>query len=162
MAFLIKQHQPTRKSTGQYDPVIAQTVRVEKSAATLPATTTQNIFTVSGGRVLVKGIIGEVTTAVQAQVCNLKVTVVPTTGTAYDVAANVDINADEIGTLYSVEGDGTALLTVSSGAIQAATGTGFIVSPGTIRIATSATNTGATKWTLYYEPLDPEARVASA
>jgi hypothetical protein len=69
--------------------VVDQWIVASKASATLPATTTQNLFTISGGRVLVKGLIGEVTTVVQAQACNLKVSVDPSGGgTTYDVAAN--------------------------------------------------------------------------
>jgi hypothetical protein len=140
--------------------VVDQWIVASKASATLPATTTQNLFTISGGRVLVKGLIGEVTTVVQAQACNLKVSVDPSGGgTTYDVAANLDINADEAGTLYSVEGDGTALLGASAGAVTTAIGNGFVCNPGTVLITTSATNTGATKWDLYYVPA---ARVVSA
>ena len=48
--------------------------RADKTSATLPASTTQNLFTIAGGRVLIKMLFGEVTTVVQAQACNLKVT----------------------------------------------------------------------------------------
>lgn len=137
--------------------------RVDKTSATLPATTTQNIFTVTGGRVLVTKLFGEVTTVVQAQVCNLKVTSAPTTGTAVDLAANLDINAKEAGTLFLVEGDGTALVGANAGAALSGVGdNGMVIPIGSIRIETSATNTGATKWTLYYIPLDDGATVASA
>lgn len=162
MAYLIKDNKPTQRSAAGQAPVLEQWVKVAKTAATLPATTTQNIFTVRGGRVLVKALIGEVTTAADATATNLKVTVVPTTGTASDIASNVAITSDEVGTLYSVEGDGTALLEQSSGYTETALGNGFIVSVGTIRIETSATNAGATKWDCYYLPLDKDAEVVSA
>lgn len=136
--------------------------RVDKASATLPATTTQNIFTVSGGRVLVPALFGEVTTVVQAQACNLKVTHAATAGGAVDLAANLDINAFALGRLFLVEGDGTALVS-NGGALLNAIGTpSMILSAGTVRIETSATNTGATKWTLWYVPLDLGATVVSA
>ena len=70
-------------------------VRVEKAAFTLPATTSTAIFTVAGGRVIVTSLIGEVTTAVQAQACNLNVTIDPTgAGAAADLVAATEINAD--------------------------------------------------------------------
>lgn len=142
---------------------IALGFRVSKAAATLPATTTQNIFTVSVGRVFVALLLGEVTTVVQTQVCNLKVTSAPTTGTAVDLASNLDISADEAGTLYLVEGDGTALVGANAGAALSGVGAmGCIVPIGTIRIETAATNTGATKWDIWYFPLDDGASIASA
>jgi hypothetical protein len=138
--------------------------RASKAAATLPASTTQNIFTISTGRCIVMLLLGEVTTAVQAQTCNLKVTSVPTTGTAVDVAANLDINGFEAGALLPVEGDGTALIGAAAGAgfAKALIHIPWVVPIGTLRIATSATNTGATKWDIWYFPLDDGASIASA
>lgn len=161
MAFLLKNHKASQ-NVGGFEPVLDQWIRVDKPAAALPATAAQDIFTVRGGRVLVKALIGEVTTVVQAQLNNLQVEAAPTTGTAVDIATDVDINADEVGTLYAVEGDGTALVAVSSGYAQAAQGNGFVLSPGKVRIRTSATSTGATKWSIYYLPLDPTSEIVSA
>ena len=133
----------------------------EKAAATLPATTTQTIFTVTGGRVLVTLLLGEVTTIIQAQANNLKVTSAPTVGTAVDLASNLDVNGKEAGTLLLVEGDGTALVGANAGAALNAVGIGAVVVPvGVIRIETSATNTGATKWHIRYIPIDVGATVA--
>ena len=138
-------------------------VQVSKSAATLPETTTQNIFTVTIGRVLVLLLIGEVTTIVQAQANNLKVTSAPTTGTAVDIASNLDVNAKEAGTLLLCELDGTALVGANAGAALSGVGLAYCVVPiGSIRIETSATNTGATKWDIWYVPLDVGAVIASA
>ena len=138
--------------------------RASKASATLPATTTQNIFTITGGRVLVTVMVGEITTIVQAQACTLKVTSVPTTGTAVDVASALDINGFEAGAILVVEGDGTALIGAAAGAghAPALNALPFILPIGTVRIATSATNTGATKWDVWYFPLDDGAAIASA
>lgn len=136
--------------------------RVDKAAAALPATTTQNIFTVSGGRVWAGLLFGEITTVVQAQACNLKVTLAATAGGNVDLAANLDINAFALGRLLLVEGDGTALVSNGGALLSGIGSAGMILSPGSVRIETSATNTGATKWTMYYVPLDIGAAVVSA
>ena len=153
--------------TNQYRDVfstIGLGFHAAKASATVPASTTQNIFTITGGRVLVTVLVGEVTTIIQAQACNLKVTSVPTTGSAVDVASNLDINGFEAGAILVCEGDGTALIGTSAGAgfAPALNALPFILPIGTVRIATSATNTGATKWDLWYFPLDEGATVASA
>lgn len=139
-------------------------VHVSKASATLPASTTQNLFTIAGGRVLVKMLVGEVTTVVQNQACTLKVSSVPTVGSAVDIASNLDINAFEAGGLLVVEGDGTALIGAAggAGAANAANALPFILPIGTVRITTGATNTGATKWDVWYKPLDAGARMVSA
>ena len=159
MAFMIKNKRQGKTSDPYYN-LVDQWIRVSKAAATLPASTTQTIFNVDNGNVLVKLLYGEVTTIVQAQANNLSVEAVPDTGTLLELASVLDINADEAGTIYMVEGDGTALVgTVAGGALNAV-GTGsFIVAPGVIRIVTSATNTGATKWEIFYIPLEDDAVV---
>ena len=142
---------------------LIQGYHVAKATATLPATTTQNIFTVTGGRCLVLLLLGEVTTIIQAQANNLKVTSAPTTGTAVDLASNLDVNAKEAGTLLLAELDGTALVGANAGAALSGVGQSACVVPiGSIRIETSATNTGATKWDIWYIPLDVGALIASA
>lgn len=134
--------------------------RVDKASATLPATGNQTLFTVSGGRVLMTLLFGEVTTTVQNQANNTKITSVPMVGTAVDLAANLDIANDELGTLYLVEGDGTALVGINAGAAYSAVGSNpVVIAPGVIRLTTAATNTGATKWQLWYFPLDAGATV---
>jgi hypothetical protein len=46
---------------------------VERATAALPATTTANIFTITGGRIIVRGLVGQVTTAIQAQANAVKI-----------------------------------------------------------------------------------------
>ena len=138
-------------------------IHVSKASATLPAGTTQDIFTVAGGRVLVRALIGEVTVEVGAGTTpDLQVQMDPTTGTTTDIATDVVIASDEVGTLYYVEGDGTALIPISSGYAQAAAGQGFILPIGTVQIVTSETTAGATKWDIWFLALDDGASVVSA
>lgn len=136
--------------------------KVSKAAANLPATTTQDIFVVSGGRVLVTLLTGEVTTVVQNQTCNLKVTHDATAGGDVDLASNLDIGNFAAGRLLLVEGDGTALVSNGGSILSGIGSAGFVVSEGEIHIETGATNTGATSWELWYFPLDDGASVASA
>jgi hypothetical protein len=139
-------------------------IRVQKASATVPATTTQNIFTVQGGKVLVKALVGEVTVAIGAGTTpDIKVTSVPTVGSATDVATDVVVGSAAVGATLSVEGDGTALVLVGGGGYALpANGMGFVVPAGILRMATTETTAGATKWDIWYVPLDPGARVVSA
>jgi hypothetical protein len=147
-------------------------IRVEKAAFTLPATASTEMFTVSGGRVVVTSLFGEVTTVVQSQACNLNVTIDPTgAGAAADLVAATEINGDAVGTFYSVSGIQAALLgTQKEGGTEVPThalakmpvGGGFLVPAGSIYLKTSATNTGATKWVMTYIPLDDGASVVAA
>lgn len=138
--------------------------RVDRATKNLPATAAEALFTIATGRVLVTLLLGEVTTVIQTQLCNTKVTVNPTTGTSGDVASNLDISADEAGTFYLVEGDGTALVGVSAGGSFFAAGAPapIVVPVGGIDLETGATNTGQVKWTLFYLPIDDGAVVTAA
>lgn len=136
--------------------------RASKASATVPQSAAQNIFTVSGGRVGVRALFGEVTVAIGAGTTpDLSVTHTPTTGTATILASDVVIASDEVGTLYYVEGDGTALIPISSGYAQGCT-TLLILPIGTISIATTESTAGATKWEIFYFPLEAGAQVVSA
>ena len=76
--------------------LISEGILVSRATAALPATAAQNIFTVSGGRILLVALVGEVTTIIQAQATTVKVTSTPTTGSAIDLStATADINALE-------------------------------------------------------------------
>jgi hypothetical protein len=163
MAFLVKNatNPSTRLSNGDA-PVLSQWIRVTRATAALPATTTATIFDIEGGRILLKALIGEVTTAIQAQACNLSVVVDADSGAADDLASAADVNGLALGAFIAPEGDGTALIFGGIGWGQPCTGQGVVVAPGALRLTTSATNTGSVKWDLYYQPLDPAAYVVPA
>lgn len=161
MAFLLKNSSvAARRATNGFAPVVHQWLRVSRAAATVPATATETIFNVEGGRIALLALVGEVTTAIQNQVCTLTVQVDSDAGAADDFGAAVSIANLGVGTMLSVEGDGTAGLTAGIGWAQACL-TPVIVAPGIITITTSATNTGAMKWDLYYLPLDEAAYVTT-
>lgn len=172
MAFVIKNRSFRNVSGSQSQQgyaILDQDIHVQTAARALPtAASTDQIFRVRGGRVLVKRLVGEVTTVIQAQADNLKVsskkldTSSAAVGTAVDIAANLDINAMEVGGLYFVEGDGTAGVKSTAGGALIGTNTGMWIAPqGEIYLTASATNTGAFKWDLWYMPLDEGAYVES-
>lgn len=165
MAFLVK-HSNTRTGAGSnsQQAVLSQWIHVSAAARTLPQSTTDQIFRVVGGRILVHLLVGQVTTVIEGTDPVLKVSVraltdaAAVTGTAYDIAATLDISSDEVGTMYGVEGDGTAL--TSGGQVAAsleAFGNGFICNQSQIYLTTGASKTGATKWDMWYQPLDEGA-----
>lgn len=133
-----------------------------RAAANLPQTTTTAYFTVSGGKVLVLGIYGEVTTVIEAGTNNIKLISNPTTGADVDLCAQVDIDADAAGTMYNITGTLTdALVATTSGAFKAQA-SGVVVAAGTIDLYASASKTGQTKWTVIYQPIDDGASVVAA
>jgi len=169
MAFLIKSDRG--RSTGPSSPgqaYIYQTIHVKRAAKALPQTTTQQLFRVYGGRVMVHLLLGEVTTVIEGTDPVLKVSAErlddagALVGTVYDIASTLDISSDEVGSIYTVEGDGTAIVSPQLAAAGYGTGRGPWVMPqGAIYITTGASKTGAIKWDLWYQPLD-EGAFASA
>lgn len=145
--------------------------KVSKAAFTLPASTSTEIFTVAGGRVLITSLVGEVTTVLGGTATSLNVTLDPTGANAVaDLAAATVVTSDAVGTLYSVTGAPLDLLSAAAvGNTQlpnyvasVLVGRGFVVPAGSILLKTSATNTGATKWDLTYIPYDDGASVVAA
>ena len=136
-------------------------VGVDRATAALPATATAAIFTVAGGRCLVTQILGEVTTVIQTQVCNVKLQANPTaTGTSVDMCANLDVSAKVLASLFGITG--TLADALLNGLAIIGQATPIIVQAGTIDLVTSATNTGSVKWHVRYIPLDEGATIVAA
>jgi hypothetical protein len=140
-------------------------IQVSKAAAVTPQGGAANIFTIAGGRVLVTLFIGEVTGIFSATATNLKLTSTPTVGSAVDFATNLAAANFEVGAILIAEGDGTALIGTATGAgfAPALNALPFVLPTGTISLTSSGNNTtGATKWDIFYFPLDDGAYVVSA
>lgn len=143
-------------------PLRTCTVTVSRSAANTPQTTQTPYFTVTGGRVLIHHIAGEVTTVLQAGANNLKLVSNPTVGADVDLCAQVDTDADAVGTIYTITGTlADAMIATTSGAVKAQVSP-IIVAAGSIDLYASASKTGQTKWVLQYSPLDVGAYVVAA
>jgi hypothetical protein len=139
--------------------------RVDRAAANLPQTAQTDYFTITGGRVLITAIIGEVTTVIQTQANATNLVYNPTdAGADQNLCATLDITADAVGTMYSITGTPAttmqdALNFLSSDKVLAQP---LVLKPGTIALKTAASNTGATKWTVCYIPIDAGAAVVAA
>jgi hypothetical protein len=141
--------------------------KVEAPAAVLPATATANIFTVAGGRVAITGLVGVCTTVCSATATTLALGTAPTVGTANTtgLTSATAITSKEAGTMVSLPpavGSGLVVGTNAGVAAQLSGQGACVVSAGTITITTSATNTGAFRWTLTYIPFDDGASVAAS
>lgn len=143
---------------------IALGVKADKSVA--PANATTPIFNVVGGKVLVTALIGEVTTVMSATVTSLSLNHDPTNGAAAALCAATVVTSDPVGTLYSISGVAADLLSAQTiTGTEAPTqvyapGSGQIVLPaGQVGQVGTAANTGVTKWTLCYIPIDDGAYV---
>ena len=138
--------------------------QVLRATSALPQTGDLTLFTVTGGRIIVTSMVGEVTTVVQAQANALKLKSVPTTGTTKDISGTLDINGFEVGALVSLDGTAlsTALSGTNAGAALACTRGGIVIPIGAIKANAAASSTGAMKWALTYIPYDDAATVVAA
>lgn len=137
--------------------------RIDRTTADVITSAAVPIFTVAGGRVLVTSITGKVTTIIGVGVTNAKFQFNPTTGTTNDICANLDIDTDEAGALYSISGVASdAMLRSESGAIRNMSSNGLILDVGDVEFITSADRTGSISFQLWYIPLDNGATVVAA
>lgn len=157
-------------------------VRVEKAEMSAPQSTSTDVFTVSGGRVVLTSLTGVVTTAVGSTTVNYNLTHTPTGGSAGDLVAATACTSDAVGTLYSVvsglatdklsiqsvstlkEADGAAVLAAEAPGVTFAQllRQPLLLPAGAIKWKTSASTTGAVTWTATYIPLDDGAAMAAA
>jgi hypothetical protein len=137
-------------------------VRVEKAATTVPQNAATDIFTVSGGRVIITNLVGEVTTVIGGTTPALTLVHQSTVGGDITFGTSLTITADEVGTLYAVDGVGNAIETGSSGVVESSAKP-IVMAEGDIAMNVSAADaTGAIAWTLTYIPLDDGASVTAA
>ena len=138
--------------------------KVERAAADLPQSTDEALFSISGGRVIVTLLFGEVTTVIQTQSNNTKIVFNPTaTGADQDLCAVLNISADAVGEHYSLSGTvGDALrsdLLIERGPTG---GQVLLLSEGDIELNCAASNTGQVAWTIRYFPYDIGAVIEAA
>ena len=137
-------------------------IKVERPTALLPQTAAAPIFNIRGGRVAITQIVGEVTTVIQTQLNNTKLTGTPTVGSAADICAVLDISADEVGCLFGITGLNTdALIGIDAGALPGQT-RDVILPAGTLDLDCAASNSGSVKWTVFYMPIDDGAFIEAA
>lgn len=147
-----------RKAVAQ----ITQGFRVSRATATLPQTTASALFNIAGGRVLILGIVGEVTVAIQNQANNTKLVANPTTGTSVDMCAVLSIANDEVGCLYGITGVAAdAMVGANAGSTVWPTRP-TVLNVGSIDLDCAASNTGSVKWDVWYLPLDDGAYITAA
>lgn len=135
---------------------------VQVSRATTAMSTGLALFNVTGGRVLIPLILGEVTTIMEAAASACKLQADPATGTTNDLCATVEMNAAEQGTMITISGLVAGPMVLGKSGGVSAQGCPVIVNTGHIEIAMVAPLTGSIKWDLWYLPLDTGATVTAA
>lgn len=139
--------------------------QVNRATAALPQTATGGLFTVSGGRILLTSIVGEVTTVIQTQANNTQLVATPTVGVVAPLCAVLDITARAVGVLLTVSGLVSDALIASGATTITGAVSGqvrpLIVAAGVIGLSCAASNTGAIKWSMTYVAIDNGASVAA-
>lgn len=138
---------------------------LERATKVLPQTAAEALFTIAGGKIKLKGIYGEVTTVIQTQANNTKLTFDPTVAgpSSTDMCAVLDITAKAVGSIFSIVGVVATAMKVTAGLIVVPANDipepGITLGPGSILLDCAASNTGSVKWTIEYELLDGNATV---
>jgi hypothetical protein len=144
---------------------ITQGILVSRATATIAAD--QDLFSIDGGRILLLGFVGTVTTAIGAGSQDFGIAFDPDDG-----GSNVDLadtstplvaDADVVGTHYTLNttaaGDLVAATDVAYNAILA---TPILLPEGDIVLDVTGTEAGSVKWDLIYVPLDNGASVSAS
>ena len=141
---------------------ITEGIAVERDAALPPQSDTEDLFTVVGGRVLLKQIIGEVTTQIGNVANATKLEHNPDDASAGDMCGTVDIDNDDVGTVYGITGTvGTAMQ--KSTDVLLAQASPQILKAGAIEITCAGSSvSGGIKWTVVYVPIDDGAYIETA
>jgi hypothetical protein len=133
--------------------------RVDKGSTAIAAISTKPMFTITGGRVLVTALVGEVaTTDLQAQANALTIDVDPTVGLPGALATGIETNGALIGTTFSITGN-PADAAIKNTGVAIGCVSPVIIPAGVITYATAADSTGEMKWSIWYIPIDPAAYV---
>ena len=140
--------------------------KVSRAAADVFDGSQTPLFTVSGGRVCVKCLAGEVSVAaIDGGASNTSFVTNPTVGTDAAMCAVLDINADENGTVYAVTGNPASALQGGSGGGASCMDRCWIIPEGTIDLLSAAdVGTGGAlgAFDIWYIPIDPGATIVVA
>jgi hypothetical protein len=134
---------------------------VTRAAAVLPSSTLGSIFTISGGRVLIRHL-GGIVTATLSGTNSTTVGLTPTFNATSAPAAlsSAGIIPVATGSMVVSKLDGGAMIVVVNGSIIAPTA--WAAPAGAVTITTGSTVTGTVSWEIVYVPLDNGASVVAA
>jgi hypothetical protein len=132
----------------------------DRAAAALPQTATGGIFTVAGGRVLLLGLLGEITVIFGGTASNLNLVHTPTVGVVGALCAVAATASLVVGTLFGITGvpaDALSILT----AYAPLADRHQVLPAGVIGLQASGSNTGSAKWRCFWLPVDVGATVTA-
>ncbi len=123
-----------------------------------------NLFTITGGPILVTEFVGIVTTIIGDNIatCQIQHTTTEPAGTV-NLSTAVAITSDAAGTSYTFTADATSVLTPTTvGTLTVIPRIAWVLPIGTLKATCSALNTGNIKWYMKYTMLSQYSRVAAA
>jgi len=140
-------------------------MRVVKATSSCAATADVDLFTVSGGKVLLLGLVGECDGAMEAAATTILIKhVVDGTDTPLSIASG-SLSEKAVDTMLTLPAAVGSALVVSTGegaAILSAAPV-YVLQPGDLKMTVgAATNTGTITWTLWYVPAEDGAYVEAA
>jgi len=142
---------------------IAGGFKVERVAALVTAASVP-LFTVIGGRIVLRDLVGEVVVQIAATVTLIHIDAAPTAGGATAMSVDsADIQGFVTARKFHLPATAAAAVTISTGDAALGVTPRWIIPAGTINLHASASPaTGTVKWTLRYVPFDFGAYVEAA
>jgi len=144
------------------DTAVMQPVIEMATSKSLTPIATGDLFAVAGGPIRIIEIIGVVTDTVQNQANSIKLLIDPTApATDTDICAALEINADAIGTVYTITGTYANAMVATTNGVVAGIATEIICPIGMIELNGTASNTGTIVWYIRYIPLSASSTVTA-
>jgi hypothetical protein len=139
---------------GKLDTITDHAVKTT-SVKNVTSMTTANLFTVAGGPVKLLGIVGHITTVIQASANNTKLVHTPTGGAAVDLCAVLDVTGSAVRKMLTITGTKANAMALSAdeGVTVGNLSTPLVLAPGTLSMNCAATTTGVVDWYIVYKPM---------
>jgi hypothetical protein len=123
-----------------------------------------NLFTITGGPIVVTEFVGIVTTEIgaNAATCQIQLTTTAPAGSV-NLSTAVNIETHAVGTSYTFTAATPGVLTpTTAGALDQLPRLAWLCPIGALKATCSAANTGNIKWYMVYRPLSANSVVAAA
>jgi hypothetical protein len=127
---------------------------------------TGTLFTFRG-TVKILNVIGKVTTQIQAQACTLRLGVIADSlSEVFLCTASGSVSGFAVGSVVTITGTlATAMTATTAVGVNLAQATAIVascVTSGTIKLTTTATNTGVISWEILWQPLSQDGNISPA
>ena len=148
----------------QGDEVRAIVLGIKVSRATATVAADQDLFSVDDGRVLLLGLVGEVTTQIGGGSQDFEIDLDPDDGGSnVALSSLVAVDGDVTGTQYSLNTTaGSALVAELDVSYNGILATPILLKEGDIVLDVTGSEAGSVKWDAVYVPLDDGASLSAS